>query len=229
MPASMMVVERVANPSASTGRGGERIRVGRVVDERQRRCTDDLAHALGEHRAALEHGIPGEGRADDAQQLCGDERVEYNGQPGRRRFHGPQKAGRSHGRVVGGLARIRARTDDGRSNSRILSGSRRRPGPAHKRPGSRPSHRSWTRSRWRSRPLTRRSSPHSRPTRCPRSDRRRREWPAPARSRDRPCRRGSSGPGPLGTGRDPRVSRRRARPGRRTRRGFRTGRCHARR
>ena len=81
-------------------------RVGRVVDQGQRRRADLLAQPLGEERPALEHGFTRQGARDDPQQHRRHPRVEHDGEVGRAGLGGAQEPGRPVDGVGGRLLQV---------------------------------------------------------------------------------------------------------------------------
>ena len=65
-------------PFAVEGRGAERVRVGGVVEHRERFGGDGLADTVPEGRAALHHQLAREHAGDDAEDRCGEPGLEYH-------------------------------------------------------------------------------------------------------------------------------------------------------
>ena len=67
---------------------------------------DLLAEAVGEQRAALQHGLAVERVAEDAEELGGDPRVEHHGHPLGAGAARPEQAGGPLGGVGGGTCDV---------------------------------------------------------------------------------------------------------------------------
>ncbi len=114
----MSTLRRQASPSASYRGGSVGLRIGRVVDQGERRDRDRLADPVGEQRPALEHRLTVEGAGQDAEEGGGDPRLEDNGQVRRAGLAGAEQAGGpQHG--VGG--RLVERQVVGRPADRVAA------------------------------------------------------------------------------------------------------------
>ena len=99
-------MRRVARPSPSWVSAPERRGVGGVVDQREQRRGDLLAHPVGERRPALEHRLAVERAGDDAEQGRRHPRLEHQGDRAAGGLDRAQQAGGALGRVVGGLGEV---------------------------------------------------------------------------------------------------------------------------
>ena len=73
---------------------GVRLRVGRIVDEREQRRGDGFTDAVCEQAAALRDVLTVQRAAEHAEKLRRHERIEHDGDPLRRRLDGAEQPGR---------------------------------------------------------------------------------------------------------------------------------------